>query len=203
MKNRDMEQTASAKKKIDPFKLLNNERTLSVIVMIGLLGIGLIFVSSYLSPSGTDVVTDEKEESLTSSFSQQYKDELTEELGNMIASIAGAGRTKVMITLKGTSKDIYAADTDINGKQSSKKAGTNENADNQNTEKKKYTIVRSKDGSEKALTLGQLMPEVKGVLVICDGGEDEIVREKIIQAVSAALDISKQHIYVTGLQDNE
>ena len=203
MKNRDMEQTASAKKKIDPFKLLNNERTLSVIVMIGLLGIGLIFVSSYLSPSGTTVAADEKEESLEASFSQQYKDELTEELGNMIASIAGAGRTKVMITLKGTSKDIYAADTDINGKQSSKRTGTDENADNQNTEKKKYTIVRSKDGSEKALTLGQLMPEVKGVLVICDGGEDEIVREKIIQAVSAALDISKQHIYVTGLQDNE
>ena len=50
------------------------------------------------------------------------------------------------------------------------------------------------------MSIGQLVPEIKGVLVVCEGGENENVRETIINAVSAALDITNSHIYVTGLQ---
>ena len=117
----------------------------------------------------------------------------------MISSIEGAGKTKIMVTLGGTVRNIYATDTDINDKDSAKKTGENQNTDKQNTEKKKYILVREKDGSEKALSLGQLVPEIKGVLVICEGGDNEQVRERITDAVSAALNITRSHICVTVL----
>ena len=199
MKDKDNEAALTENKKALS-RLLSNDRILSIIVMLGIAGIALIFISSYLSPVSSDSETNTEEISDTDTFSENYKNELTEELGNMIARIDGAGRTKVMITLEGTVRDVYAADTDTNGKESSRKTDSNENADKQNTEKKTYTIIRGRDGSEKALSIGQLLPEIKGVLVVCDGGDREDVKEKIIQAVSAALNITRSHIYVTALQ---
>ncbi len=182
-------------------KLLHNDRFLSMIFIIGLVGIGIIFLSSNLAPAGSGTADDREADGQqnASSASDEYRSQLTEELGNMLASIEGAGKTKIMITLKGSVREIYAADTDINGKESSKKNNNNENADKQNTEKKTYTIIRGKDGSEKALTMGQLLPEIKGVLIVCEGGDDEEVKSRITDAVSAALDIHPSHIYVTKL----
>ena len=117
----------------------------------------------------------------------------------MISSIEGAGKTKIMVTLNGSVRELYAADTDIADKDSAKKTNDNENTDKQNTEKKKYILIRGKDGSEKALSLGQLVPEIKGVLIICEGGDNDVIKEEITDAVSAALNISKTHICVSKL----
>lgn len=197
---KDNENGNKKKKQTAIDRFLGNDRVMSIIVLLGLAGIALIFISSALDPGKNEDTVPQQEINASDFSADDYKNALTEELGNMIASIEGAGKTKVMITLKGSVRDVYAADTDINGKESSKKNDNNENADKQNTEKKKYTIIRGKDGSEKALAIGQLVPEIKGVLVVCEGGENENVRETIINAVSAALDITNSHIYVTGLQ---
>ena len=183
-------------------KLLGNERALSIIVILGLLGIFLIFISSYIKPSeGANADAEEFEQSnIPTSFElEDYRSNISEELGNMLASMDGVGRTKVMVTLEGTVRNVYATDVDVNGRETSRKSSGSEDADIQNTEKKSCIVIRQNDGSEKALTIGQLMPQIKGVLVVCEGGEDENVRERIISAVSAALDISETHICVSKL----
>lgn len=195
----EQEKTEKAEKKNLIDRFLSNDKVLRIIVMLGFAGIALIFLSSRLTSQTDSSLQTDISPIVQTDTSEEYKNRITEELGNMLASMEGTGRTKVMVTLSGTERDIYAADTDTNDKQSSKKTGENENADQQNTEKKKYTIIREKDGSEKALSVGQLVPEIKGVLVICDGGDNEEVRDNIINAVSAALNIQKSHIYVSKL----
>ena len=118
----------------------------------------------------------------------------------MLASMEGVGRTKIMVTLSGTVKNVYATNTDINDRETSRRTEADENADKQNTEKKNCILIKQKDGSEKALTVGQLLPEVKGVLVICDGGDSGEVKQKIKEAVSAALNIPQSHICVNKLE---
>ncbi len=179
-------------------KLLGSERSITIIVICGIIGVGLVFISSHFEkPESNEQV--QVTEDNDNTFATDYKQSISEELGNMISSIEGAGKTKIMVTLGGTVRNIYATDTDINDKDSAKKTGENQNTDKQNTEKKKYILVREKDGSEKALSLGQLVPEIKGVLVICEGGDNEQVRERITDAVSAALNITRSHICVTVL----
>ncbi len=39
-------------------------------------------------------------------------------------------------------------------------------------------------------------PEIRGVIVVCDGGDDIIIREKVISAVSGAFGISTTHVSV-------
>ena len=180
-------------------RVLSNERALGIIVILGLVGIFLIFISSYINPShGSGSDTDKYEESNTSEL-EDDRNNICEELGNMRASMDGVGKTKVMVTLEGTVRNVYATDVDVNGRETSRKNGENEDADKQNTEKKSCIVIRQNDGSEKALTVGQLMPQIKGVLVVCEGGDEETTKKKIIAAVSAALDISETHICVSKL----
>lgn len=184
------------------FSFLEGDRAVSIIVLIGLLGIALIFLSNALHPQSTEPDPNKKESSISDRpYAEEYREAITEELGNMLASIQGVGRTRVMVTLDGTMQNIYATDTDQNGRESTRKSGTDENADKQNTEKRSCIVVRRKDGSEEALTVGQLMPAIKGVLVVCDGGGDGAVCERIKEAVSAALSISKSRICVSRLSE--
>ena len=50
---------------------------------------------------------------------------------------------------------------------------------------------------EEALKTGLLNPKVMGVAVICEGGEDPIVRERIYSLISALFDINTNSISVT------
>lgn len=181
-------------------KILGNDRALTIIVIVGLVGIGLIFISSYIRPPAKESAAAAGESSgAEESALEQYRSSITEELGNMLASMDGVGRTKIMITLDGGVRNIYATDTDINGRETSRKNGDDENADKQNKEKHSCILVRNKDGTESALTVGKMMPSVKGVLIVCEGGDDEGIIKRVREAVSAALDISQSHICVSKL----
>ncbi len=180
--------------------LLSDDRSLSIILIIGVLGITLIFISTSFGNKGDNTPAEQEESTAASDVLSDYKEELSGELGNMLASMEGVGRTKVMVTLSGTVKNVYATNTDINDRETSRRTEADENADKQNTEKKNCILIKQKDGSEKALTVGQLLPEVKGVLVICDGGDSGETRKKIKEAVSAALNIPQSHICVNKLE---
>lgn len=180
-------------------RFLKSDKVLKTIVFMGLAGIALIFISSMFSPSSDDKAAAEEEIVQSSDTLSQYRQDLCDELGNMIASIEGVGKTKIMLTMEQTVQNVYASDEDIQQKDSTQKNDSTESADKQNSEKKSYIIVRQSDGSEKALTVTQIMPTVKGVLVVCEGGENALVRQRVTEAVSAILDISSAHICVTKL----
>lgn len=189
--------------RVSPFaEFMKKDGFIKLTVAAGIVGIVLIFISSSVNLGGNNNVSEVSEQplQLESDISvSRYKEELCEELGNMLASIEGVGRTKIMLTLDSTVRNIYATDNDYQQKETSAKGNSNENADKQSNEKKTCIVVRQKDGSEKALTVGQTMPSVKGVLVVCDGGDDKDVCGRVISAVSAALNISDSHICVTKM----
>lgn len=181
-------------------RLLKNDAFIKIIIILGLIGIVLIFFSTSFDLSVPSSAETEEESSAVQEEVFEYQQRLSEELGNMLASMEGVGRTKVMLTMDKGVQNVYASNNDIREQETSRKSGSDENTDKQNTEKTSYITVRQKDGSEKALTVGQIMPKVKGVLVVCEGGGDEKVRESISEAISAILGISEKNICVTKLE---
>ena len=51
------------------------------------------------------------------------------------------------------------------------------------------------DGKE-GLLVTEIQPTVRGVVVVCDGGDRDDVRERVIQAVAVALDVSSKRVCV-------
>lgn len=143
-----------------------------LILILGATGIFLIFISSFSFPEKTTTEID-------------YRYETEERLRQMIESVEGAGETKVMITLKNSGEQIY--------KETRKVFSSGEYRD-------EVVIVNGKNGNE-ALTSEVRYPEIEGVLVVCEGGDNISVKEEVMKLISAVYSIGRNSIYVSKLSE--
>lgn len=173
--------------------LKNGDNKISVLFLVGLAGILLIFVSS-LFPSKP---VNKKAQELTSTQTeQQYIENLEIRLTEMLKNISGVGDAKVMITLESTANVIYAqneqSDNQTQGAQGQ------DNASNKNSYNSQHVIIEE-SGDKKPLIETNIMPEIKGVAVVCSGGGDIMVIKNITDLVSALLALPTNRICVTKM----
>lgn len=175
-------------------KLFLKENTKKIIIISGLIGIGLIFISNIISPKHS-VKKENKEVQISAA---EYVKTLEENIKTIVSSISGAGESKVLITLESSLQNIYATEQKKNNEAIedrendfiSKKRETNDL-------ETKYIKIKDENGAEKALSVTQIQPTVKGVVIVCSGGDNPVVQQKIINAVKTALNITSKRVYVT------
>lgn len=164
-----------------------------LITAVGALGLLLIFLSSFI-PADTAKEKPQSEPHETESVSDDdHRKDLERELGEIISAIDGAGNVRVFITMDSTAEDVYAIDRT----ESESKSGSGEQTSSAHAEENEYVIIRSKDGSEQTVLKKQRMPEIRGVLIVCDGGGSSVVKEKITAAAAGALGITQSKVVVT------
>lgn len=166
----------------DFFKQKKNNNILIVICILGMLLIGL---SCFLPKKDktvkpTNVACDNKE---------NYLFDLTNQIEEMVQKIDGVGNANVTITIKNGSEQVFARD----------ETGNIDSNDDEKREEyqQKTIIVDDKDGQKSALISKTLEPTINGVCVICDGGNDFEIQQKVIYAVKTALNIGTNKVYVT------
>lgn len=163
---------------------LKNGKTLMI---IGVAGILLIFGSSFIG-SGEDTAP-----AVAEQFNaEEYKAGLEKSVKKLVQSITGNRDVTVFITLEGGVKYTYGQ----NSKQSSEAGGT-ETADES---EQSYIIITDSSGNEKALSVYEAYPEVRGVTVVYVGSA--AYDEKIKSAVTAALGITSKRIYTVAKGGN-
>jgi len=179
-------------KKINKIAIDLNEKfvgknKLKIIVIIGIAGIILIFLSDLFSTSSQKNVKPSQELSVDT---KAYKAEIENGLVNILREIQGVGNVKVMLTIEGSTEYVFAEE--INSKKED--STDNHSEDYQN----KYVIVDN-GGTKEALVKKILKPKINGVIIVCEGGSSPVVCEKVYKAVSAVLDIPISNIcVVTG-----
>lgn len=163
-----------------------------VLISLGVLGIGLLLFSSLLgSPTQKENV---KNETDTIKKTEEYRVNLEESILKIVKSISGDKKATVIITLENSIKYSYADSLDTTSSNSS---GTNSKNESQSSSKT-YLTVRDEDGGENPLIITEIMPEVRGVAIVCEGGDDAVLAEKIQNAVTAALNITSKRVYIVG-----
>lgn len=164
-----------------------------LLFILGISGIILIFVSG-LIPTG------KKSETINSGIdAEDYRKTVYNSVKDIVTGITGDKNPTVVITLESGVKYDYA---DLS--ESDTSASTNKEAkENRKATKQSYITVKSSDGGEKPLVVTEIMPEIRGVAIVCALGDSPSVAEKIQNAVTAALDITSQRVYVSGGISNE
>lgn len=130
---------------------------------------------------------------------EQYTKALETSLTDIVSSIDGAGATKVLITLENGVEMKYATDEKKNAEETQEKSSETTRTQQSGDSEIKYITVRDADGTERALAITEIQPTVKGVVVVCAGGEDPVVQQRILNAVTTALNISSKRVCVTRL----
>lgn len=159
---------------------VKDDKKIVLIVIVGLLGMLLVFASELFEKTPKEKVT-------ASEPTQSYESLVEERLKTLIESIDGVGTAEVMVVFDSSRESVYAKDTDENFEK-------NETG-NSNRVKSDYVLVEN-DGEKSGLLTKSVYPKVGGVAVVCDGAADSVIKQRIVETVSALFDINSTQISV-------
>lgn len=152
---------------------------------LGLAGMALILFADLFDPAGENVPRESGTSDTASGSAEltDYADQLSSRLEELLSGVEGAGQTQVMITLENSEETIYALD---------EKRG-----DGQSYE---WSHVILDDGTgDSALVETTWLPEVRGVAVVCQGGDDAAVQARLTEMVSVLLGVSTNRISIAKM----
>lgn len=135
--------------------------------------VGLILV---LMTSGESAVPEEKSEFDAARYTRELETELCEIIGH----INGVGATHVMVTLESTDEQYY-------------QKNIKSRSDINSAEREESVVFEDKS----PILIKKIMPEIKGVAVVCDGAVSAQVMQKVIELVACTLNLPAHRIYVT------
>lgn len=162
------------------------------LVIVGIGGILLIFLSSILGKN--DNQTKKQTENQPNYTAEDYREKLEKSVKSIVSGISGDKTPTVVITLESGMRYSYA-----HADETDTSSATGSTTDQSSESKKQsYITIKNAEGGEEALIITQIMPEIRGVAIICDGGNNEIIIEKIKNAVTAALNITSKRVYISG-----
>ena len=156
----------------------SRDKAMRWLLWIGLAGMLLIALSEIL-PRRNAAKTD----AATVSGSQ-VEQALEHRITTLLRQVEGVGDCQVMVTLESDSQAVYAADT-----------LSSSGADGATSFSEQYLTVDT-DTGPLGLLLTRLQPTVKGVAVVCDGGDNPVIQDRVIQVVATAFHISERRICV-------
>ncbi|KGG81428.1 hypothetical protein Y919_00250 [Caloranaerobacter azorensis H53214] len=182
------------KEKFDNNNLMT---TLTIIVVLG--AIILIATSSFVGETDKKSVPETvlyQESSSVKSNSkiiEDYASTIERKLEDILSSIDGVGKVKVMVTLEDTAERIPAINTTRTEEKTSEKdskGGIRE------VSKQNYSeqIVVNNSDDDSLVIIKEVKPKVKGVIVVAEGADDLYIKEKLYEAVKTVLGISGNRV---------
>ena len=126
---------------------------------------------------------------------EDYTRALSAQIAQMVSAITGESEPQVTVTLRTMGETVYATEDKQSEKSAEEYSGeslnrTQTDGDTQKT----YILVKAADGSQKPLIVTKTEPESRG-------GSDPKMREKIVEAVKTALDLSSTQVCVVGYSE--
>ena len=104
-----------------------------------------------------------------------------------------------MVTLENGYQKVYARSEKTNNDLlEDVRAGDEKKTQEKQVTEQTYVLVDGAGGKVPLVTV-QLEPEVKGVVVVCEGGGDPLVAGKVVDTVRVALNISSARVSVSRL----
>ena len=152
------------------------------ILILGCAGIMLIVLSEVV-PQNKPELKDTKESFLSTS---EKESELEKRIEDAISKIKGVGQTDVTITLDSSDEFYYAKNS-------------YENIDEAEVAKEYELVLIEGENGEEPLLIKTSEAKIRGVLIICEGGNNSLVCEKIIEAVCALLNIPSNKVSVAEM----
>ena len=158
---------------------------LKIAVVLGAAGMLMITLSE-LVPESKD--KPEKAMSQTETTdSDDFRKRTERELKALLEEIEGVGDCEVMISLESSTEYIYAENIS---------RFTEDNADRRSEKLDEDIVITENGGTRQPLIRKVIDPQIGGVVIVCEGGGDISINERVQKAVSTALNISSTRVCV-------
>lgn len=134
--------------------------------------------------------------------SVSYCERIENKLEEEFAKIDGVGKVVVIITMKTKgeivlNKDIPTSESQIT--ETDAQGGSRESSD---TERQETTVLINNGNGEKPIIIKEFLPEVNGILIIAEGGDNIYIKNNLINAAKVLLDLPAHKIEVMKMVSN-
>ena len=150
----------------------SGDRRYRWLVWLGLLGILLVGLSEWIPGEGDASVPGDVPVSASA-----VETAMEQRITGLLSRVQGVGTCYVMVTLEQGVQQVYAADT--NGVNSTQ------------------TLHVATEQGLVGLPITQIQPVIKGVAVVCNGGDDPAVNKRITDLITAVFHIASHRVFVT------
>lgn len=177
---------------------LKDKNTWLILGIFGVLLLVIALPADQTGKKGSEAAQTVVEET-TQQTGQERSDDATaaleKRLEETLSLIDGAGKVRVMITLKDTGEKVVEKDVT---RRTDTDTGGNENSD------LSQSSVYEKDGStETPYVSNEMTPQVEGVLVVAQGGGNSLVKQNILQSVMALFPLEAHKITIVKMSMQE
>ena len=183
-------------------KKLPRKNQLLILLLVGI----LLLVIVWPVPDGNQEDTRETDASDSYRYSgnstEAYEEYLEKRVANALEYVEGVGRTEVVITLKSTGQKVVEKDQNTSSQiteEEDKDGGTRTVEDRSSDRTSVYE--QQSDGTQTPYVSKELTPEIEGVLVIADGGDNAVVVQNITEAIQALFGVEAHKIKIMKRTD--
>lgn len=134
--------------------------------------------------------------------SEEYEEYLENRVARALEYVEGVGKTEVMITLKSSGQKIIEKDQQQSSQKTDEEdssGGTRTVQDNSSDKTSIYE--QGADGSQSPYVSKEMTPEIAGVIVIADGGDNAVVVQNITEAIQALFGVEAHKIKIMKRTD--
>lgn len=173
------------------------------IVIFFLLGVFFLLIATPMSDltgnrkkqKSTNTGTDQQTQQKKIQEKDAYITALENKLEQTIEGMEGAGKVDVMITLKDTGEKILDKNQPY---ESEEETNTEENKESKKNriQNNQETVLVETEGNTEPIIVRELYPDIEGVVVVCEGGDNSALTVKIKEAVQALFSIDAHKIVV-------
>ena len=153
---------------------------LTVAVLAVALGVVLLLLGNLHGTGDQSPTADSPPAGSVTRTTEEYRADLERRMEEICGQITGVGAVKVIVTLEGGCEYVYATDkkTTVGGESTS------------------YITVGS-GSSESLVYITERAPAIRGIGVVCSGGQNATVRREVTALLSAAFGVGSHQVYVT------
>lgn len=208
--NEGQEDSVKEEKEESPFRFITNIKMIKEkkekAVILFLAGIFLLLAATPVS-SFTGKKSKQKETEKITSEQQEVKNEkndayieaLENKLEQTIGGMEGAGKVLVMITLKDSGEKILDKNQPYESESENSKEEGRE-IERTSIKSDPETVLIEEEGDTAPIIVQEMYPDIKGVVVVCEGGDDKVLAIHIKEAVQALFSIDAHKIVVCKLK---
>lgn len=161
-----------------------------LLLIAGTVGIALLALS--------ELLPEHKETTATALTAEEFVRQTEERLQTIVSRIDGAGECEVLVTLENGVEYVYATEQRIS---SDRKEDTDDSTSRltQSDGSESAAIIVETDNGREGLLVTEIQPTIRGVVIVCEGGDRAEVCERIREAVTVAMNLSAKRVCVTKL----
>ncbi len=175
----------------------NNKKMIENLVIFLILAIIVMIVINYIFDSHTEKIQtatpNQNEDTMTLVATV---DENEEKLKNILSLINGAGEVNVMISYSNETEKIPMTDMKTTTTVINEKDSGGGERKTEETSVEESIIYEESNNTKQPVIKQKILPEMIGVIVVAEGARSATVRENIINAVEAVLEVPSHRIQV-------